>query len=150
MYLWIAKRKLRAGYAAISRADFESVVSAFHPQLQFHFVGQHAMGSTLTRREQVLAWFQRVHRLFPDLKIEAESVHVTGTPLEMIIMARFRVSATLPDGTPYINQGMQWAKIRMGKVIEDVVMEDTAVLIEALQRLAALGNAEAVAPPLTD
>ncbi|MBZ0315924.1 MAG: nuclear transport factor 2 family protein [Anaerolineae bacterium] len=148
MYQWIAKRQLLKGYAAISRADFASVASTFHPHVRFQMVGDHALGGQLVGRDQVLQWAGRLARLFPTLKIEAESIHVAGWPWDMVIMARFRVSETLPDGTPYENRGLQWLHIRLGQVVEDVLMEDMVRLKDALQRVAASGNQEAIAPPL--
>ncbi len=148
MYQWIAKRQLLKGYAAISQADFASVASTFHPEVRFQMVGHHALGGQLVGREQVIQWAGRLARIFPTLSIEAESIHVAGLPWDMVMMARFSVSASLPDGTRYENRGLQWLHIRFGRVVEDVLMEDTVRLNEALQRVAATGNTEAIATPL--
>ncbi len=145
MYQWIAKRQLLKGYAAISRADFVSVASTFHPDVRFQMVGDHALGGQLVGRDQVIQWAGRLARIFPTLKIEADSIHVAGLPWDMVIMARFHVSASLPDGTAYENRGLQWLHIRLGRVVEDVLMEDTIRLTDALKRVAASGNQEAIA-----
>ena len=43
---------------------------------------------------------------------------------------------------------MQYLRLRMGKVVEDRLFEDTAALVDVLAVLARLGNEEATAPPL--
>jgi hypothetical protein len=53
------------------------------------------------------------------------------------VATRFRVSATLPDGRPYTNEGMQFLRLRWGKAIEDYLYEDTNKLAAELERMGA-------------
>jgi hypothetical protein len=75
-------------------------------------------------------------------------VAVSGWPGATVAATRFGVEATLPDGTAYRNQGMQYLRLRWGKVTEDRLYEDTAALLVALRQLAGQGVAEALLPPL--
>lgn len=54
------------------------------------------------------------------------------------MVTRFRVEATLGDGTPYRNEGVQWVRLRWGRMVEDYVLEDTVRLAEAVRRQSAL------------
>ena len=44
------------------------------------------------------------------------------------VAVRLAVSAPLPDGTTYRNQGVQWLHMRWGRMTDDWVLEDTVAL----------------------
>ena len=46
-----------------------------------------------------------------------------------------RISAPLPDGTTYHNEGVQWLRLRWGRIVDDWVLEDTIALQRALDQL---------------
>jgi hypothetical protein len=52
-------------------------------------------------------------------------------------------------GEPYENEFAQFLTLRWGKVLEDLILEDTATWEAASRRLAAAGDTEAGGPPLT-
>lgn len=150
MYQWIFKRKIREGFEDISQGRFEKLLTQFAPEIEFTFPGDHAMAGHFYRRETVRQWFERIHRIFPGLRIEAQNIYVSGFPWNAVVVTRFSARDTLSDGTIYQNQGVQVARIRWGKVVEDHLIEDTQRLSEMLQRAAKLGIAEATATPLKD
>jgi hypothetical protein len=67
----------------------------------------------------------------------------------MLVATRFLVSATLPDGGPYANEGMQFMRLRWGRVIEDRLYEDTQALGQAMDVVMSGAAACAPAPPAT-
>lgn len=144
------ENKIRDGFRQISSGDFAPVLAQFSPSIHFSFMGNHAMGGEFHRRDTVQQWFERFHRLFPTLKIEARKVRVLGLPWNITAVTNFEVNYTLPDGTPYRNAGLQILRIQWGKIVEDHLTEDTQVLTGALDRLSALGVSEAKASPLRD
>ncbi|MEP7289392.1 MAG: nuclear transport factor 2 family protein [Chloroflexota bacterium] len=148
MYQQIAKHQIRQGYANISRGNFDVLLKQFSPHVKFCFSGDHAMGGELRNRESVRQWFERVHRLFPGLQIQADRIFVSGLPWDMTVTVEFTVCDTLPDGKRYQNQGIQVVRIQWGQVIEDYLIEDTQVLVGILHHLAELGVAEATAAPI--
>lgn len=150
MYHAIVKRILRNGYRQISRADFEPLLKQFAPDIHFTFSGEHSMAGDFHRRDTVRQWFERVHRLFPDLEITAQQMVVSGMPWNTWIAAQFTVHATLPDGRAYHNHGTQFVRIVWGKVVEDYLIEDTQTLVETLRCLSEQGINEADASPLRD
>jgi len=148
MYQRIFKRQITQGFQDISRGNFDVVLNIFAPDVHFTFVGDHAMGGDWRDRKLVRQWFERVHRLFPDLQLTPLHIQVTGWPWDVTAITRFEIRATLPDQSPYRNQGVQILRIRLGKVVEDHLIEDTQLLVAALDQIAQSGNAEARAARL--
>jgi hypothetical protein len=56
------------------------------------------------------------------------------------VATRFAVSATLPDGRPYTNEGMQYLRLRWGRAVEDYLYEDTKLLAAELERMGAASS----------
>jgi ketosteroid isomerase-like protein len=143
MYRMIVRRKARTTFGFINAKEYERVLKVFAPDAVFCFSGDHVMGGELRGPAQIRAWFERVFRLFPDLRLEPLSVVVMGPPWNTLASTRFRVHATLPDGRAYTNEGMQFLRLRWGKAVEDRLYEDTQALVSALEVIAAHGNDEA-------
>jgi ketosteroid isomerase-like protein len=148
MYQLIFKQKVAQGFADISRANFEAVLNIFAPDIHFTFVGDHALGGNWHSRDLAKQWFDRIHRLFPDLRLTPRQIRVSGFPWDVTIVTQFEVQATLPDRSIYKNQGIQILRVRWGKAVEDYLIEDTQLLGAALAQISASGNSEADAKPL--
>ena len=106
------------------------------------------MGGELHGREAVAQWFARVSRLFPDLRVTPLQIVVNGPPWRTTVATRFRVTASLPGGAAYRNEGMQYLRIAWGHIVEDRLYEDTDVLKDALRAIDASGTHEAAASAL--
>ena len=150
MYQWIAKRQIRQGFRQISAGDFEPVLRLFAPDVHFTFAGDHALGADVHSKDGAEAWFARVGQIFPGLNLEARRIFVAGPPWDMVLTVEFQVHDTLPDGSTYQNRGVQIARLRFGRIVEDHLMEDNLVLSDTLARLVTLGRDSAAAPPITD
>jgi ketosteroid isomerase-like protein len=137
VYRLAVKRMVRRAYRQLSRGDYESVLKTFTPGSRFRFAGTHALGGERIGTEAVREWFEEVFRVFPDLQLEPETVVVGGWPWNTVAATRFHVRATLLDGHPYSNEGMQLLRIRWGRVVEDFLYEDTQRIAAALDRMAA-------------
>ena len=146
MYKRIVASEVRKGYALISAGRFDDALAKFGKDVRFQMMGDHPLGGEQRGIEQTRAWFAEMHRLFPDLKLEADELTVQGFPWDMRVATRFRVSASLAGGGRYENRGVQWLRLRWGKAVEDRLFEDTQLLADAIehQRRAA---AEAEAAP---
>ena len=146
MFAAVVRRRTRDVYRRLSKGDYESVVRAFSPSATFSFLGDHALGGRLESTELIRRWFERLFRIFPDLRLDPEVILVNGWPWNTMVATRFTATATLPDGSPYLNHGMQFIRLRWGRIVEDFLYEDTQVLSAALTKIAASGNSEASAP----
>ena len=133
MYHAAVKRIVRRTYRALSRGKYQPVVESFADDAVLTFAGDHALGGTFGGRAAIRTWFDELFRIFPDLQLEPERMVVEGGPWNTWVATRFQVTATLPTGVPYENEGMQFLNIRWGRVFEDHLVEDTQALVEALR-----------------
>jgi ketosteroid isomerase-like protein len=65
-------------------------------------------------------------------------------------VALVKISATLANGKSYQNQISQTIRIRWGRIVEIMTLEDTQKLVQALQVQLEAGIAEAGAAPIID
>ncbi|MEO8609675.1 MAG: nuclear transport factor 2 family protein [Chloroflexota bacterium] len=153
MYQLIFKQQVTKGFANISKANFEAVLSLFAEDIHFTFVGNHALGGDWHDRAMAKRWFERVHRLFPDLQLRPKQIRVAGWPWDVTVTTQFAITATLPDKSQYRNEGVQILRIRWGTIVSDYLIEDTQLLSTALAQIASRGNVEAaegrLSPPLS-
>ena len=145
MYRMIVRRRVRSAFRHLSAGDFAYVLRMFGPRSVFCIPGDHPLGGELRGHDAVQEYFGRVNRLFPDLRFESLAVVVSGWPWDTLVGTRLAISATLPDGRLYTNEGMQFLRLRWGKVVEDRIYEDTLALAAALDVIAVHGNKEAAA-----
>ena len=148
MYHAIVAQKVRQGFREMSKGNYQATLALFAEDVYFSFSGEHAMGGECRSRAQVTQWFERLYRIFPGVQFEVRSVAVSGWPWNTTATTQFTVRATLRDGQRYENQAMQFVRLRWGKIVEDVIFEDTHKLVLTLNRIAEQGNREAVAAPI--
>jgi len=147
-YHAIVRTVLRRAMADLSAGKTETAARQFREDATLCFSGSHALGGELHGREEIGAWFARLRRLFPNLKLTPLQIVVNGGPWATTVATRFRVNATLPGGEAYENEGMQFLRLRWTAIAEDRLYEDTERLCAALRSIADAGNAEALAAPL--
>jgi ketosteroid isomerase-like protein len=135
MYRFIVKRIVRRAFARLSEGDCEAVVKQFGPRSRFLFAGDHALGGERRGQDAVRRWFQQMLGLFPGIRIEPQDVVVNGWPWNTVVATHLVISAMLPDGRPYRNEGMQLLRLRFGRVVEDLIFEDTLKLDAELKRM---------------
>jgi ketosteroid isomerase-like protein len=103
--------------------------------MRFRFVGMTALGADLQGKDAFLAWFRAAGERLPGLTFDVQDVLVGGWPWNTRVAVRLAVSAPLPDGTTYRNEGVQWLRLRWGLIVDDWVLEDTIALQRALDQL---------------
>ncbi len=148
MYHRIVERIVRKGFRDLNNGNYESIVKQFSPDIYFSFSGDHAMGGECHNLPQVRAWFERVFRLFPGIQFEIRKVTINGMPWDTVVINQFRIHATLRDGRPYQNDGLQFLRLRWGRIVEDRVFEDTYKLVTELHRMGEQGVKEALSAPI--
>ena len=132
----IVASKTRATWRRIADGDLEAASDMAHPDLRFRFVGRTAFGADLRGRDAFLAWFRAAAERLPGLTFEVQDVLVGGWPWNTRVAVRLAISAPLPDGTTYRNEGVQWLRLRWGRMVDDWVLEDTIALQQALDHTA--------------
>ncbi|MEO8394654.1 MAG: nuclear transport factor 2 family protein [Chloroflexota bacterium] len=150
MYYRIVRQTIEQGFRRFNQGDPDGILSKFAPNAHFRFFGNHAMGANLSNATAIRAWFERILRLFPGIQITPTDLKISGMPWDTLVVAQLAIRATLSDGRPYENTAMQMLRLRWGKVIEDLIYEDTYILINELENMARQGIAEALAQPIAD
>jgi ketosteroid isomerase-like protein len=150
MYHRIVAARVRKVFAEISAGNWEVMVRGMAPEFTYRFYGDHALSGERHTREALRRWWERIFRLLPHPTFDVRDVVVAGWPWATTVATAVIVSADLPDGSRYENVVHQFVRMRWGKVTEVRTLEDTVVLQRALDVVAAAGNAEAHAAPITD
>lgn len=146
MYRFIVKQMVRRAYRQLSSGNYEPVLKMFGPASIFVFSGTHPLGGERRGVEGVREVFQLMFSLFPGLQLEPRTIVVNGWPWDTRIAVRFIVQATLKGGRPYANEGMQFLRLRWGRVVEDRLYEDTQKLAAALERMAPESRGDVLQP----
>ncbi len=135
------------GLRSVEAGDLDAVLGQFHPDATLDFAGDTPLGARLRGRPEVRLWFERFRRLLPSPRFEVRRVVVSGPPWRQQLAAHVFIRGAVV-GEPYQNQFAHFLTLRWGKVVEDVVLEDTQVWADACRRLAAAGVAEAADGPM--
>src|SRR5215470_10708525 len=143
----IAASTYLRGLAAVERGDFDHVLRQFRPDCELVFVSRTALGARLRGKADLLRWFERFRRLLPDPLFDVQRLVIGGPVWDQRIAAHVIIRSRVA-GEPYENQFAQFLTLRWGKVLEDLILEDTATWEAASRRLAGAGNIEAAEPPL--
>jgi ketosteroid isomerase-like protein len=135
MYAWLVGLLVRRGFRRINAGDVSGALDMFASDAHFFFPGRHSFAADLRDPEQIRAWFERFVGLGPHFEIA--DVIASGPPWNMRVGVRFSDRIALPDGGEYRNEGMQYARIRWGRVRLDRIFLDTQAVADADPLLAA-------------
>lgn len=149
MYHAIVRRKLYQAFDQLNRGDYDSILKPFAPRFEHFFSGEHALGGTRHTMDACQRWYDRLARVFPDLRFRVRRVIVTGWPWDTQAIVEWTDHATV-RGQPYSNEGVHVFRLRWGRLVELHIYCDTAKLIDGLNGQAEHGISEAVAGPIND
>jgi ketosteroid isomerase-like protein len=147
MFTGIARSQYLKGLTALERGDVDALLTQFDPGCTLTFVGDTPLGAQLDNRGDLRAWFERFGRLLPGPRFAIQRLVVSGPPWRLRLAAHVLITGTVA-GEPYENQFAHFLTIRWGKVIDDLILEDTQQWERACRRLVAAGVAEAGEGPL--
>ncbi|GLZ52782.1 nuclear transport factor 2 family protein [Actinomycetospora sp. NBRC 106378] len=149
MYHAIVRRVARRTFDRVAARDYGAVLAACSPDIHHRFGGDHALGGERHSREALGRWFERLGRLTPTLALRVTDVWVKGLPHDTVAVIRWEATQEPLDGVPYLNRGVHVVRMRWGKAVEIDANENSQLVADYLDRLAAHGVAEAAAPPIT-
>ena len=133
MYHFIVRQQVRRAFQQLNAGDYERVLQQFAPDIKFVFAGVHSLGGECRGVAIVREWFQCFFQYFPGLHFEIQAVLANGWPWDTIAATRFSIHARLSDGNVYDNVGMQFLRIRWGRIVEDYIYEDTQKIATVLE-----------------
>lgn len=148
MYHTIVRRQIQKSFAHLNRHDPAPVITTFTPDIYHHFAGQHALGGTRHAATVAKAWYERLFRLFPNIRFTVKNIVISGLPHHTHIAIQFRVDLTYPDGKPYFNEVAQFLILKWGRIAHMELYEDTNKLVGLLNQLRDSGISEAAAAPI--
>jgi ketosteroid isomerase-like protein len=148
LYRTIVKRKARGIFDALSRGDVEAVTADLADDVHHVFAGGNALGGERHSRAGFEEWLRRLYRLIPEIEFEVRDVAVRGWPWNTAVAIEWVDSGRAADGTPYVNQGSHWIRLRWGKAVEIHGYLDTEKVTRLLDEMAAAGIDEAAAAPV--
>ena len=150
MYHAIVKSKLRKAFSDLSAGNYETVLAGMAPSFEHTFFGNHPLGGTRHTPGTYRLWFERLRRLFPDLRFTINSIIVRGWPWDTLAVVEWRDDLTTRDGTAYHNFGVHILRMRWTKVVELRIYCDNQKLAEICAHQARNGVADATAAQITD
>ncbi len=150
MYHFIVKRNLKNSFAALNRGNYEVVTKQFRETAVSHwFSGEgHPLAGQRRTKDAILAWYERLARLMPDLAFQIEKIAVSGWPWHTVAMLEWADTLSDRAGKAYSNRGVHVITIAWGKVASLEVFCDTEYLQGCFDALRAQGVAEASAEPI--
>lgn len=150
MYKRIVRARVRAVFERINAGDFMAMVDGLAPSFEYRFHGDHALGGRRTTREAMVRWWKRTLDLLPGAQFDIHDVLVNGWPWRTRVAVRASVSGDLPGDERYENTVFQFMTLAWGRVVSVETVEDLQVLEHALAAVAATGNSEALAAPISE
>ncbi len=135
MYSWIVGRLMRVLYGKLSAGDTALLTKTLAPDVQFVFPGESSFAGDHRGRLEVERWLERFVGLRP--RFEILDVAAAGPPWNMRVCARFTDQIADP---PYRNEGVEYLRIRWGRLRELRVYLDTQKVADLDRRLAASGS----------
>jgi ketosteroid isomerase-like protein len=145
----ITRGQYLKGLRALERGDVDALLTQFHEQCTLTFVGDSPLGAQLSTPPEVRRWFERFLRMLPEPRFEIQRLVVSGMPWKLRLASHVVIRSRI-NGEAYENQFAHFLTLKWGKVVDDLVLEDTQMWARACERLAAAGVAEATAAPLVD
>lgn len=129
MYAWLVGLVIRRGFRTLNAGDPSGALNMFAPDARFIFPGRHSFAADFDDPDRIRAWFERFVALGPHFVIA--DVLVSGPPWDMRVAVRFADRIAFPDGGHYENEGMQYLRLRWGRVRLDRIFLDTQAVADA-------------------
>jgi len=125
--------RIRKGYAAFNRGDFDAAVEDFHPDIDWIAWDALPDGGTLRGRDAVREFFKTWHEAFDQIRVEVEELIDAGDQVVAVTCVRGRGGGSTAE---VVSPIVPWVwTIRNGQVIR---MEMFANKEEALETLGLL------------
>jgi ketosteroid isomerase-like protein len=148
VYGVLVRRRIRRVFERLSVGDYEFALAGLTDDVHHRFAGDHALGGERHDRASVRLWFERLFRLFPELRFTVTRVAVSGWPWELTVAVEWRADVTAAAGPGYVSVGAHVLRVRRGRVACLHAYEDSEAVARACAVMAEKGIEEAAAPPI--
>jgi ketosteroid isomerase-like protein len=138
MYSRLVGLVIRRQFAHLSAGHWHRPFARFAADAVLRFPGDHELAGEFRGRAAIRDWFDRAWTLF-EMDFTVDDVVASGPPWNLRVATRWSNEPRTADGRVFPNRGMQYVRIRFGRVVEDDLYEDTQVLAEAVLHARSLG-----------
>jgi len=145
----MAARRVRHVFARLSVGDYEPALAGLATDVHHRFAGDHALGGERHDAAAVRRWFERLFRLFPELRFQVTDVAVSGWPWDATVTVEWQAEVVPRLGPEYVNVGVHVLRVRRARVACLHAYEDSQAVAVACALMAAQGVGEAAAAPIT-
>ncbi|WP_296684287.1 nuclear transport factor 2 family protein [Flavobacterium sp.] len=148
-YHLILKGKIRKSFDLVNQHQYDELLKGVSDKtLEHSFAGDHSLGGKRHDKESLKRWFIRLGIVLPDLKIEITDIQVKGNIFKTIAIVRWTATCTLLNGESYVNKGVHFITLKLGKAVKFDVFEDTKTVSHGLDVQFESGIKEAKAPKI--
>ncbi len=124
MYARLVDRHTRRVYAHFNAGNAEPAIKRFAEDAHLIFRGKSSLAADLQGKPDIAVWLRNLMQL--DLRWQIHDVVVQGTPWNTRLVTRYTVSAGHhPGHDRLIYEGVQYARLRWGRVRLDDILPDT-------------------------
>jgi ketosteroid isomerase-like protein len=150
MYHAVIRAIVKNLFRALNKGDYEPILAGFAPEFEHWFVGTHALSGLRTSMPTTRAWYERLLKIFPNIKFDIRNIVVSGWPWNTLVAVEWTDSYTLLNGEKRTNCGVHMIRLVWGKGVSVHIYCDTELLLEnlAIQKVGGIG--EASYAPLID
>ena len=127
IYRWFVRKQALAGWKLLSEQRLDEIRLA--DDIHFTYIGDHPLAANIHGADALRGWLR--NELFgrlPGLCFDVEDMIVEGNPRTTRIATRY---AATRDGQ-LVYRGVQFTRIKWGRLVEEFVLPDTAALAAAL------------------
>jgi ketosteroid isomerase-like protein len=129
MRRWLTRILVQRVYQAMRDGNPEPAIRMFRSDARFRFAGTHSWAIDTDNASAIRSWFERFTSLRPQLRLS--DVLVGGPPWRMSVCVVFDDAIQDDPGEViYRNHGVQYLKLRWGRVILDDINLDTQRVAE--------------------
>jgi ketosteroid isomerase-like protein len=150
MYHAVVRRKIAGLFAALNKGNYEPILATATATFEHCFAGQHALSGRRTTMAATRAWYERLFRIFPDIRFDIRGIAVSGWPWDTTVTVEWTDFYVLRDGAPHENAGVHLIRLRWGRGVSVRIYCDTKLLLDNLAIQHRAGIAEASLPPITE
>ncbi len=150
MYHAVIRAIVKNLFRALNKGDYEPILAGLAPQFEHWFVGTHALSGLRTSMPTTRAWYERLFKIFPNIKFDIRNIVVSGWPWNTLVAVEWTDSYTLLNGEKRTNCGVHMIRLVWGKGVSVHIYCDTELLLENLAIQKAGGIGEASYAPLID
>lgn len=149
MYHTIVRRKIAGIFDELNKGNYEPMLRMAAPGFEHSFAGKHALSGTRKDLAVIRAWYERLFRVFPNIRFELRNIVVNGWPWNTVVAVEWTDTYTLANGEKRANAGVHFVRLRWGRSAALRIYCDTDLLQENLAIQQRGGITDAAALPLT-